>query len=140
MVKTATRYFPADENTGLPAIVVQVTCWTGSFMVWAGTTDEAIDEQDTTRITGLVEQGKLGQDWACAMPSPKPSIPVTGTTLLRSSRSALALSMSQRLAQRFKQQYFVSIDILHSHSSMGQETVALALEKQVVKTLKELQQ
>jgi hypothetical protein len=83
-------------------------------MVWAGTTDEGIDKQDTTRIAGLVEQGRLGQDWACAMPSPKvdggpddefridhsnlqPSIPVTGTTLLRSSRSALALSMSQRL-------------------------------------------
>ena len=43
-------------------------------------------------------------------------------------------------AQKFKQQYLVSIDILHSHSSMGQEGfVALALEKQVVKTLKELQ-
>ena len=71
MVKTVTRYFPAEEDTGLPAIVVQVICWTGSFMVWAGTTDEAIDKQDTTRITSLVEQGRLGQDWACAMPSPK---------------------------------------------------------------------
>jgi len=69
MVKTVTRYFPANEN--VPAVVVQVTCWTGSYMVWAGTTDEAIDEQDTIRITGLVEQARLGQDWACAMPSPK---------------------------------------------------------------------
>ena len=75
MVKTVTRYFSADENTGLPAIIVQVTCWTASYMVWAGTTDEAIDEQDTTRITGLVEQGRLGQDWACAMPSPKVDAP-----------------------------------------------------------------
>lgn len=71
MVKTVTRYFPAEEDTGLPAIVVQVTCWTGSFIVWAGTTDEAIDKQDTTKIASLVEQGRLGQDWACAMPSPK---------------------------------------------------------------------
>jgi len=140
MVKTVTRYFPANE-IGLPAVVVQVTCWIGSYMIWAGTTDEAIDEQDTTRITGLVEQGRLGQDWACAMPSPKPSIPVTGTALLRSNRSALAISMSQRLAQRFKKQYFVSIDILPSHSSMGQESVvALTLEQQVVKTLTEIEQ
>lgn len=71
MVKIVTRYFPADENTGLPAVVVHVTCWTGSYMVWAGTTDEAIDKQDTTRIAGLIEQGRLGQDWACAMPSLK---------------------------------------------------------------------
>lgn len=73
MVKTVTHYIPADENTGtgLPAIVVQVTCWRDSYMVWAGTTDESIDKQDTTRIAGLVEQGRLGQDWACAMPSPK---------------------------------------------------------------------
>jgi hypothetical protein len=71
MIKTVIRYFPVDENTGLPAIIVQVICWTGSYMVWAGTTDEAIDEQDTTRIAGLVEEGRLGRDWACAMPSPK---------------------------------------------------------------------
>jgi len=56
--------------------------------------------------------------------------------------STVAVLLTNKIeAQRFKQQFFVSIDILHSHSSMGQETfVALALEKQVVKTLKELQQ
>jgi len=50
-------------------------------------------------------------------------------------------SFNKTAAQRFKQQYFVSIDILPSHASMGQESVvALALEQQVVKVLKEIQQ
>jgi hypothetical protein len=175
MVQTVIRYFPADENIGLPAIVVQVVCLTGSYMVWAGTTDEAVDEQDTPRIISLVEQGRLGRDWACAMPSPKVDartrrldwyLTVRTCSLRSRSRGphycglvavllryqchrdwvcgivTIHLHISNKIeAQRFKKQYFVSIDILSSHESMGQESfVALALEKQVIKTVKELQQ
>jgi proteasome assembly chaperone 4 len=79
-------------------------------------------------------------------------MPVSGTTLLRTSKDALALPLSQRLgmypastiasitdnspAQRFKKQIFVSIDLNPGHITGGKgPTVALAVEKAIMRVL-----
>ncbi|KAI0308829.1 hypothetical protein OF83DRAFT_1160047, partial [Amylostereum chailletii] len=64
----------------------------------------------------------------------------SGTPLYRSSSSDAALTMSQRLACRFKKQIFLSIDLPASPISTGQNSrVLLEIEKLLVKTLKELE-
>lgn len=113
-----------------------------SRMIWVGTADR--DGQPASR--------RLGSDWACAMPSKMASAPVAGATLLSSSSSAAggpgtnqrAVNMAQRLARRFNQQIFLSLDLPSdfaggSAAAMSDPYTAkalLSLEGELVKILK----
>jgi hypothetical protein len=48
---------------------MQIICLVDSYMIWVGTTCDIQDGQ----VEGCAElaplQGRLGRDWACAMPS-----------------------------------------------------------------------
>ncbi|KAI0744059.1 hypothetical protein C8Q80DRAFT_1184818 [Daedaleopsis nitida] len=153
-IHVETRYIPPAEMA-VPALAVQITRLVDTYMLWVGTTD--VEEKD---VHNAPSQGCLGRDWACAMPSKdtvssavltlivrqlnfctvahlrwpwlKSSIPGAATSLYRSSSSDAALSMSQRLARRFKKQIFLSIDMPPSLGSTGQEgKLLLAIERGV---------
>lgn len=133
-------FFEPDNAQDIPGIIVQITRGVDTYIIWAGTTTQAISGGDEAQKSLAVQSGRLGVDWACSMPSPKPSMPVAGTTLLRTSQDPVALPLSQRLAQRFKKQMFVSIDISASQKIGGKgPMVALAVEKAVIVSLKALE-
>ncbi|KAH9935531.1 uncharacterized protein B0H18DRAFT_976134 [Fomitopsis serialis] len=126
---------PPDPT--LPALAIQVTRLLDSYMLWIGTTDETAEDVHSAPL-----QGHLARDWACAMPvrNLSANTPPAATSLYRSSSSDAALSMSQRLARRFKKQIFLSIDLPPVFDSMGQgQKLVLAVERAVVETLRELE-
>jgi len=128
-VSVETKYFPSSRASS-PALVVQVTCLTDSYMLWIGVTEE-LEEENAGRA---VLRGHLGKDWAVAMP-PWKTLPATGTQLLRTSSSDLALSIAKRLARRFGKQIFLSVDV---PVSMGDDSgMIVDVEKALVDTLKE---
>ncbi|GBE80682.1 hypothetical protein SCP_0304010 [Sparassis crispa] len=136
-IHVKTRYIPPPEPS-LPALAVQVTEMVDSYMLWIGTTNEPAESVQNAPL-----QGCLARDWACAMPTRdiNSSLPPAATSLFRTSGSDIALSMSQRLARRFKKQIFLSVDIPPSFQTMGQgPQLILAVEKTMVETLKELEQ
>ncbi|KZV74452.1 hypothetical protein PENSPDRAFT_626008 [Peniophora sp. CONT] len=130
-IRVETRFQPPQED-GIPAIALQVTCLLNSYMIWAGATG---DEDAQTAVNA----GRLVADWACAMP-PISDGDASATPLFRSSNSDAALSMSQRLARRFKKQVFLSIDVpvTPASSALGAR-VMLDIEKLLVKTVKEME-
>ncbi|KAI0031745.1 hypothetical protein K488DRAFT_51444 [Vararia minispora EC-137] len=132
-IRVETGYQPPSTD-GIPALALQAICLVNSYMLWIGITEE--DGPDAA-----IAAGKLTADWACAIPPIGVSFNDTSaTSLLRSSSSDLSLSVSQRLARRFKKQIFLSIDIPASLASSSQGARAiLEAEKFLVKTLKELE-
>ncbi|KAI0930481.1 hypothetical protein AcW1_009150 [Taiwanofungus camphoratus] len=135
-IRVKTRHVPPFDSS-LPALAVQVTQLVDSYMLWVGTTDESAGDVEKAPL-----QGYLSKDWACAMPARdlNSSIPPAATSLFRSSSSDAALSISQRLARRFKKQIFLSIDLPPAFQSMGQgPNLIFAVEKAVVETLKEME-
>ncbi|KAN0125302.1 hypothetical protein V8E53_015612, partial [Lactarius tabidus] len=103
-ISVKTKYFPSSRPSS-PALVVQVTCLADSYMVWVGATEEPEEKAGSATL-----QGHLGKDWVVAMP-PWKSLPATGTQLLRSSSSDVALSIGTRLARRYGKQIFLSVDV-----------------------------
>ncbi|CAL1706837.1 unnamed protein product [Somion occarium] len=100
-IHVETKFIPPSQPY-LPALVLQVTRLTGSYMVWIGATEES---EGNAHIAPM--RGFLLRDWACAMPpSQNVAIPPAATSLNRSSSSDVALAMSQRLARRFQKQIF----------------------------------
>lgn len=74
LLSTINKYFAPEEALDLPAIVVQVISGVGSYIVWAGTTNYTpMGGAEATDIAAeaLVQQGRLGSDWACSMASVK---------------------------------------------------------------------
>ncbi|PVG01217.1 hypothetical protein CPB86DRAFT_805394 [Serendipita vermifera] len=139
-LSTVTRYFGPDDRLDIPGIVVQVINGVECQMIWAGTTNGAPQGETEQDIDTLVQQGRLGADWACSMTTKKESIPVAGTTLLKTTKDATAFPLSQRLAQRFKKQIFVSIDISPIHLVDGKSsTLTVAVERVIVSTLKSIE-
>lgn len=151
LLQTVTQYTPLNTQLDLPGIAVQVTSGAGVYIIWAGTTHaDSVQNTDDTDgndgeervqrnpdIDAIVQQGRLGADWACSMASQNKNIPLSGTTLLRTASEPMALSMSQRLAQRFKCQILLSLDLDPSHTSGGRApAVGLAVEKAILNVLK----
>lgn len=67
---TTTQFTPANVQVDLPAIAVQVTAGTGVYIIWAGTThagSQACPSEEG--IDAIIQQGRLGADWACSMGS-----------------------------------------------------------------------
>ncbi|KAJ9107498.1 hypothetical protein QFC21_000953 [Naganishia friedmannii] len=72
---------------------------------------------------------KLGDDWACAMPSTLQTNPVASSNLLigieadttsdMGAKSGRARRMAERLAKRFHSQIFLSLDIPHAISLLA---------------------
>ncbi|KAI0000516.1 hypothetical protein BJV77DRAFT_907981, partial [Russula vinacea] len=115
-----------------PALALQVTCLVDSYMLWIGVTEEELEEKASDAIL----QGHLGKDWAVSMP-PWKTLPATGSQLLRSSSSDLALSIAKRLARRFGKQIFLSVDI---PASMGDDSgILVRVEKALMDTLREME-
>ncbi|KAI0082059.1 hypothetical protein K474DRAFT_1688402 [Panus rudis PR-1116 ss-1] len=134
-IQVETKYIPPPEPY-LPALGLQVTQLTGSYMVWVGVTEESAENAQLVPLRGF-----LLKDWACAMPpGPNVAIPPAATSLYRASSSDTALPMAQRLARRFKKQIFLSVDVPPSFMAMGDgPKVLLAIERAVVEELKSLE-
>ncbi|KAJ3473505.1 hypothetical protein NLI96_g12970 [Meripilus lineatus] len=130
------KYIPPSQRS-LPALALQITQLSGSYMVWIGTTTCTTETVDKAAM-----QGSLLRDWACAMPpGVNTSTPAAATCLYRASSSDIALPMAQRLAKRFKKQIFLSVDIPPGFLSMGDgPLLVLAAEKAVVEGLKEAEE
>ena len=112
-VSVKTKYFPSSRASS-PALALQVTCLADSYMLWIGATDEV--EENAGRA---ILRGHLGKDWAVAMPPwnvgfrrmeewngeilflymELQMLPATGTQLLRSTSTDLALSIAKRLGK-----------------------------------------
>lgn len=97
-------------------------------MIWVGVTEGP--EENAGRAT---LQGHLAKDWVVAMP-PWKTLPATGTQLLRSSNSDVALSIATRLARRYEKQMFLSVDV------PGDSGVLLEAEKAVFGTLRDIEE
>ena len=78
LLQTTTHYTPANIQVDLPAILVQVTEGVGMYMIWAGTTHASDPQRGDKDAPGsnaesgmdaIVQQGRLGADWACSMAS-----------------------------------------------------------------------
>ncbi|KAL4074244.1 hypothetical protein V8B97DRAFT_1931238 [Scleroderma yunnanense] len=131
-IKTRTIYIsPSDRE--LPALALQVTSLTDSYMVWLGVTEEPPEA-----VKNAARSGSLCRDWACAMPS-SPGSRVAGpaTPLFRSTGSDVALSMAQRLATRFHKQIFLSVDIPSVYLATPHGSrLLLEAEKEIVGALR----
>jgi Proteasome assembly chaperone 4 len=116
-ISVETKYFPSSGASS-PALALQVTCLVDSYMLWIGVTEEL--EENASRA---ILQGHLSKDWAVSMPPWKvrnsrnegigwlqqgnsisalhhQTLPATGSQLLRSSSSDVALSIAKRLGER----------------------------------------
>lgn len=105
-MRTRAVYIPPAERE-LPALALHIVSLVDSYMLWLGITEESPDT-----VQNAPRSGSLCKDWACAMPPP-PGSKVSGpaSPLFRTSGSDVALSMAQRLAQKFRKQIFLSVDI-----------------------------
>ncbi|KAG8825499.1 hypothetical protein FRC19_011291 [Serendipita sp. 401] len=141
LLSTVTRHFDPDEQRDIPGIAVQITKGVGVYIIWAGITGTRPASSKEEYLEPIVQEGRLGADWACSMPRVKSSMPIAATSLLKTSQDAVALPLSQRLAQRFGKQIFVSIDIPPSLTLGGNgPTLALAVEKAVVNAIKSIEE
>lgn len=168
-ISVETKYFPSSGASS-PALALQVTCLVDSYMLWIGVTEE-LEENASNAIL----QGHLGKDWAVSMPPWKvrnlrkegigwlrrenlhhQTLPATGSQLLRSSSSDLALSIAKRLgeplivgdgrylmrgdlrtARRFGKQIFLSVDV---PVSMGDDSgILVRVEKALMDTLRDME-
>ncbi|KAG0701332.1 hypothetical protein DFH29DRAFT_927344 [Suillus ampliporus] len=104
---SVTSKYVAPSDPSLPALALQITSLVGSYMIWVGATN-----QPPESVHHAAHSGVLCRDWACAMPAlPGNTGPGPATSLFRSSSSDVSFSMAQRLARRFHQQIFLSIDV-----------------------------
>merc|ERR1712093_87871 len=126
-VHTAVVDLPAP---GVPPCLLQLTLLDSQAMVWVGQAGA---------------EARLGADWSAAMPGSTSSSdrPATSTSLSRTTNNDLSLAMSKRLARRFQQPVFLSIDVpfLNSQGTGVSEEMAgrwsLMLEKQIVASMQE---
>ncbi|KZV97761.1 hypothetical protein EXIGLDRAFT_764122 [Exidia glandulosa HHB12029] len=119
-MKSESFYF-ATEDGSQPPFAVQLTTLNESYMIWAGVTDASAGADDGARA---MSQGRLGGDWAVAMPTL-----AAGTPLLQTAGSDVALAMAHRLARRWKKQIFLSVDLPPSFA--GVPGLALRVEREL---------
>jgi len=89
------------------------------------------------RVLAAVKRGRVAKDWACAMPFAKRSTAVVGTSLFRSNDSYVSLSMAQQLAQRWKKQIFLSLD-MPPKFEQGSRLI-VEMEKRLVQSIRRLE-
>ncbi|KIJ49671.1 hypothetical protein M422DRAFT_205182 [Sphaerobolus stellatus SS14] len=134
-ITVTTHYVPPNDSSS-PALAFQITSMVNSYMIWGGITQGGPEDVETAAANG-----RLAQDWACAMPPSKNGIPGPGTSLFRSSGTDVSLAMAQRLARKFKKQIFLSIDLPPAFTSMGEGSrLALELEKNALQILRKLEE
>ncbi|KAF8520411.1 hypothetical protein BU17DRAFT_46552 [Hysterangium stoloniferum] len=134
-IQVTSQYVPA-LNSSFPGLAFQVTSLVDSYMIWIGTMPGSSND-----VQLAVANGRLVQDWACAMPPSKTTASTPGTALFRPSNTGIALPMAQRLALRFKKQIFISIDFPPAFMTMSDgTTLAFEAEKQALAILKKLEQ
>ncbi|KAH9814099.1 hypothetical protein DFH28DRAFT_929188 [Melampsora americana] len=93
----------AFTPSSLPEFIFHFTFLKDSFMIWIGTI-HPISQTHSINAS-------LANDWSCAVP-PSSNLPSVSTILnSRSPSMSFSQSLSKKLAQRFKQQVFVSFDI-----------------------------
>ncbi|TFL01584.1 hypothetical protein BDV98DRAFT_507180, partial [Pterulicium gracile] len=127
-----TYRFIESTDPSIPHLAIQLTHMLDSYMIWVGTT--TLPEHD---VKYAPVQGSLCKDWSCAMPPRFAGIPGPATSIYRSSASDHSLSIAQRLAQRFKKQIFLSLDLPSSIMSLGQgPQLLLRAEKALLEALK----
>lgn len=124
-MKTETFYY-ASEDGALPPFVVQLTTMKDSYMIWAGVTDASAAADNGAQA---IAQGRLGHDWAVAMPSL-----AAGTPLLQNAGSDVALAMAHRLARKYEKQIFLSVDLPPGFA--GAAGLGLAVERELNAVLK----
>ncbi|EIM81218.1 uncharacterized protein STEHIDRAFT_42849, partial [Stereum hirsutum FP-91666 SS1] len=117
----------------LPTLALQVTSLVNSYMLWIGTTRG----EESKKAEEAVMGGCVARDWACAMPPL--GVRSSGTSLLRSSSSDVALGMAQRLARRTNKQIFLSVDVPPTFLSGGGGRTLLEVERAAIGVLRELE-
>lgn len=129
-INTRAVYIPPAER-GLPALALHVIGMVDSYMLWLGVTEELPDTVQNAPCSG-----SLCKDWACAMPPSGCQMLGPVSPLFRTSGSDIALSMAQRLAQKFRKQIFLSVDIpsVYLAAPYGSRLL-LDAEKRIVETL-----
>ncbi|KAI7937481.1 hypothetical protein MJO29_014796 [Puccinia striiformis f. sp. tritici] len=114
------------DRPDLPDFLFHFTRLTQSMLIWIGTVSS--DNSGCHQLSA--EDACLAKDWSCAVP-PSTSFPALSTRL-NSSKPADAFSqaLAQKIAQRFKIQVFVSIDL--PASILGSDShIKFELEKQL---------
>jgi hypothetical protein len=67
-MKTSSHVYPSKDGS-VPTFAVQLTEQSkGSYMIWAGVTDAVIAAEGGAADVAL-SPGRLGADWAVAMPN-----------------------------------------------------------------------
>lgn len=61
-MRIETKFIPPSQHS-LPALALQITQLSGSYMIWVGSTTCTAET-----IDNAASQGSLLRDWACAMP------------------------------------------------------------------------
>ncbi|KAJ6500123.1 hypothetical protein C8R47DRAFT_970708 [Mycena vitilis] len=117
------RDYFAGKDASQPGIVVETTVLQGAYMFWAG----MCGSEEEKNVA--VEAGRLGRDWACAMPPSKTTGVSTGTWLFRSATSDAALSMACRLATRLNKQVFVGLDVESGRVVLAEKAILAGLAR-----------
>lgn len=60
-ISTVTKYLPPGDPT-MPGLALQITQLVDSYMIWVGVAESS------EGVERASVEGKLCQDWACAMP------------------------------------------------------------------------
>ncbi|OAV97822.1 hypothetical protein PTTG_25835 [Puccinia triticina 1-1 BBBD Race 1] len=114
------------DRPGLPDFLFHFTRLTRSMLVWIGTVPS---DHSGCNPSSAVDTC-LAKDWSCAVP-PSSSFPAIATQLNSSNPTdAFSQALAQKIAQKFKIQAFVSIDL--PASILGSDAqIKFELEKQL---------
>ncbi|EFP87489.1 uncharacterized protein PGTG_13860 [Puccinia graminis f. sp. tritici CRL 75-36-700-3] len=112
------------DRPTLPDFLFHFTRLTQSMMIWIGTVSS-----DHSAGHSAVDTC-LAKDWSCAVP-PSTSFPAISTRLNSSNPTdGFSQALAQKIAQKFRIQAFVSIDL--PASLLGSDSqIKFALEKQL---------
>lgn len=117
---------PGHEHLKLPDFIFHFTRLTQSMLIWIG---HAPADGNGACLSSPGTNASLAKDWSCALASS--SFPAVSTQLNSLNPThTFSQSLAQKIAQRFRIQVFVSIDLppLVLESESG---VKLELEKQL---------
>ncbi|EFP87828.1 hypothetical protein PGTUg99_001473 [Puccinia graminis f. sp. tritici] len=114
------------DRPSLPDFLFHFTRLTQSMMIWIGTVSNSSDHSAGHCAVDTC----LAKDWSCAVP-PSTSFPAISTRLNSSNPTdGFSQALAQKIAQKFRIQAFVSIDL--PASLLGSDSqIKFALEKQL---------
>ncbi|KAF8331110.1 uncharacterized protein EI90DRAFT_3058588 [Cantharellus anzutake] len=136
-----TKIFVFEKTPASPCILLQVTELVESYIIWVGISDTPVTSSEPQDILEQrISQGCLATDWGCGVPPLKDGTFSISTPLFRSSSNDNSLSMSLRLARRFKKQIFLSIDATFSLGNpVNHSHILLQIERNLISALKSLE-